>query len=160
MKLDTAVRAAQAIADRLRSVNGIIGTHECQHTAYRITRLWLFGSAAKGKANPNDVDILFEGIPAGLFQLTNRHRRDYKRSDRMHMRIGAARDRKATYRFVPKDSQRTALIFLRGNLKRISFHDFEVDGDLADGKILLYPRNDLGRQRCATAPDLSKNLEE
>lgn len=49
MKRETAIRIGLEIADRLKKCNCIIGTHEYDYTAFRIKRMWLLVSTAKGR---------------------------------------------------------------------------------------------------------------
>ena len=66
MNRKTALKKCKTVADRIKAVNGIIGTPHANFQALRISRAWLFGSTAKGKENPNDVDILIESKPGGI----------------------------------------------------------------------------------------------
>ena len=43
----------------------------------------------------------------------------------------------------PVSCQEEALRWIRGTAKMVRFHDYGIDGGLADGKIMIYPRNDL-----------------
>lgn len=56
----TAIKTALEITERVKKCSGVIGTPECEFTAFRIKRMWLSGSTAKGYVNPNDVDILID----------------------------------------------------------------------------------------------------
>ena len=159
MKRATAIKTALEIAERVKKCSGVIGTPECEFTAFRIKRMWLFGSTAKGCENPNDVDILIDGSECGLSQFAN-----WKSKSSMR---GYVRDRKkmVTKRFikfrlgkidksylkstgVPHaiSSRITALRMVRGNSKMVRFHEFDVDGSLAHPRIMLYPRNDFKAQ--------------
>ena len=71
MKYETAIKNAKKVADRIRRSNGLIGTPDCQYSVFKIKRAWLFGSTAKGKPLPNDVDILIEGFGVGRRQHVN-----------------------------------------------------------------------------------------
>jgi len=144
MKLATALKNAALITERLKSVNGLIGTPGTQFEAVRVRRAWLFGSAAKGCAAPNDVDILLEYWACG---------RQYTTQKILHCgtgrRAGAMVDKEFRRRHgvsLPMDAEAYALKWLRRHMKRVSLHDYKIDGSLADGKILIYPRNDLARQ--------------
>lgn len=138
MRRATALRAAETIAARVKAHGGLIGTPHADYEAVRIKRVWLFGSTAKGSEAPNDVDILLEYIRCGRHQLCGKWRRyrasnaklakRYYRSTGIKTAICAANE---------------ALRHLRGALKMVRFHSFDVDGDLAHPRILLYPRNDL-----------------
>jgi predicted nucleotidyltransferase len=61
MKRETALRYVRQIHERLAGVGGIIPTPGCEHDAYKVNKVELFGSVAKGSLEPNDVDILIHG---------------------------------------------------------------------------------------------------
>lgn len=145
MKLEAAIGKAKIIAERITKANGLIGTPECSFEAYRIKRAWLFGSAAKGKENPRDVDILIEAREAGRPQRTQKNKRNVK--DRRFNRTCNAKIDKQYYRSYGMVrgicTYKTAESFLRGNLKMVRFHSLEIDGEIAYPRILIYPRMDL-----------------
>jgi predicted nucleotidyltransferase len=145
MKLEAAISKAKIIAERIKQSNGLIGTPECSFEAYRIKRAWLFGSTAKGKDNPNDVDILIEAREAGRPQRTQRNKSYTK--DRRFNRACNARIDKQYYRSYGMIrgicTYKTAQSFLRGHLKMVRFHSIEIDGEIAYPRILIYPRMDL-----------------
>ena len=132
MKLKTSIRNALKIAERIKHCNGIIGTPEASHEALRITRAWIFGSTAKGKLHPNDTDILIESIEVGRFNLKNA-----KKKPKSTMRLG--------YRY-SLNAHDVGYSYLRRGIKMVRFHDIKIDGsigDVAQTKIMIYPRNDL-----------------
>ena len=131
MKLETSIKNALLIANRIKHCNGLIGTPHASHEALRIKRAWLFGSTAKGKQNPNDTDILLECEAVGRFRFNNAKMEPKSRSSGHRYRLHAM------------DEGR---YYLRGNLKMVRFHDLKIDGnfgDIPDTKIMIYPRLDL-----------------
>jgi hypothetical protein len=133
MKLETSLRNAQRIADRLHNLGGIVGTPDAEHVAFRIKRVWLFGSTVKGKLNPNDTDILIEGFEVG-------EPRRYGTGGRL--------DKRYSYSGLKwvVSSKEEAYKTLRGKLKMVRLHPYEIDGtfeDIPQTKVLIYPRNDL-----------------
>ncbi len=156
MKRSTAIKRALEIADRVKKCNGIIGTPECEFTAFRIKRMWLFGSTAKGYENPNDVDILIDGGECGLIQFANwKNKKSMagfvndrkKRLDRSFVKFRLGKTDKGYLRscgvYTAVSSRITALRGISGSGKMVRFHEFDVDGNLAHPRIMLYPRNDL-----------------
>lgn len=159
MKRSTAIKTALEIADRVKKWNGIIGTPECEFTAFRIKRMWLFGSTAKGYENPNDVDILIDGGECGLIQFANwKNKKSMagfitdrkKRTDRSFVKFRLGKTDKGYLRscrvYTAVSSRITALRMIKGNSKMVRFHEYEVDGNLAYPRIMLYPRNDFKTQ--------------
>ena len=144
MKRETAIRNVQRIADTLHETNGLIGTAGTSYDAVRIKRAWVFGSTAKGKENPNDVDILLDISNAGRRYWTNK---DKDRGQRW--RYGARLDRRARRVFgliVPMDAEEDAMRRIRDNMKMIRLHRFKHDGNFGDipqTKVMIYPRNDF-----------------
>lgn len=139
MKLSSALKKANEISSRIKSVNGIIATPLHRYEAVKIQRVWLFGSAAKGKLNPNDVDILIEMKEVGFRSINYSNRRksinffvdkDYQR------RYGLA---------FPKPSGPTALKWIRNKKHNVSLHWTAIDRVDPDVKIMIYPRNDLAQ---------------
>lgn len=147
MKRETALRYAETIAARLRSHGGLIGTPDADREALRIARAWLFGSTAKGNNSPRDVDILLDLWPCGRLQLVNRAPwRGTKQ--RVGAKIGSTAYAKR-YR-LPLNCKVSALHALVAGMRMVRFHEFMIDGDLGDipeTRIMIYPRNDLGRIR-------------
>lgn len=143
MKYETAIKNAREIAARIKKVNGLIGTPGCEYDVFKIRRAWLFGSTAKGKSNPGDVDILIEGHAVG--------RRLFAgcRANRGVPWSNALADKEFKRRYgisVSKSSKMNAVLFLTKNMKMIRVHDYSVDGEIAYPRIMLYPRIDLPTQ--------------
>lgn len=158
MKRKTAIKTALKLAERVKNCSGVIGTPECEYTAFRIKRMWLFGSTAKGCENPNDVDILIDGGECGLIQFANWKNKksmagfvkDRKRkSDRTFVKFRLGKTNKGYLRScgvcTAVSSRLTALRMIKGNSKMVRFHEYEVDGNLAHPRIMLYPRNELNK---------------
>ena len=131
MKRSTALKNANKIAGILKKNGGIICTPEALFEAAIIRRAWVFGSTAKGKENPNDLDILIDVKIVGRFNCNAKTNRDYTRR----------------YGILGKlCTHETALRFLRKGTKMTRFHSLDTDGNLFDipqTKIMIYPRNDL-----------------
>ncbi len=132
MKLQTSIRNALKIAERIKRCNGLIGTPYTSHEALRIKRAWLFGSMAKGKLNPGDTDILLECYVVGWFNLENAKLQPKSRNSMGHRYALCAMEEGRRY--------------LRSGLKMVRFHDLHIDGnfgDIAKTKIMIYPKNNL-----------------
>jgi predicted nucleotidyltransferase len=132
MKLETSIKNAMRVAERIKQCNGLIGTPHASHEALRISRAWVFGSTAKGKLNPGDTDILLECKKVGRFNFANATRMP-RHLDRSGVR----------YRL---DAIRAGYGYLRTGLKMVRFHDIKIDGQIGDvenTKIMIYPRMDL-----------------
>jgi predicted nucleotidyltransferase len=132
MDIEVAIRQATEIHIRLRTVGGVIQTPECGNTEYRVTRAFIFGSTIKGKANPNDLDLLIEGVYAGRKQALP----EAKVYPEYLRRYGWA---------VPLDAMWEAYKWLTHGMQHVSRHDFAVDGRLAmrAGAVMIYPDFDL-----------------
>lgn len=137
MKHSTSVANAQYVADQLRRVSGIIATPNCAHDAVRVKRAWLFGSTAKGKENPNDTDIIIEYVLIGKPKWSGRNGKVSG-----HFRINRDSYRRFGWSH-PEDSLNEARRFLKGRKKMIRVHQWEIDKDVADGRVMIYPVNDL-----------------
>ena len=139
MKLSSALKKANEISDRIKSVNGIIATPLHNYEAVKVKRVWLFGSAAKGKLNPNDVDILIE--------MKEVCRRDISYLDpKKSVNFFINKDFKRRYGLsFAKQSSDTALKWIRNKKHNISLHWTDIDRVQPDVKILIYPRNDLAQ---------------
>lgn len=138
MKLSTSLKNANAVADRIKALSGIIMTPEGSREAVRIKRAWLFGSTAKGKVNPNDTDIILEVIEVGSLKLTNKWRmynfKNNAKTDKRKRMYGLS---------VPIYSYSIALRYLAKNLKMVRIHHIDIDGEYATDRVMIYPRNDL-----------------
>ncbi|AKH39182.1 MULTISPECIES: hypothetical protein [Nitrosomonas] len=140
MKQGTAIKNALKIAERIRQVNGLVGTPATRFECYRIKRAWIFGSTIKGKLNPNDLDILIDGHHCGRHYVANKKYTD------LSLYVGAKKDRDKYRRsglILPVESDITAYRYIRDNLKMVRFHDYRIDKDVANPRIMIYPRNDL-----------------
>ena len=141
MKLSTSIKNAMIVADRIRSLSGIIETPEGQFSCVRIKRAWLFGSTARLKESPSDTDIILDINVTGYFQPTNsiawrkRRCRNNSKTDKCFKRSTGINS--------PIDSKYIAFKYLRKNLKLVSLHSLDVDHEYATDKIMIYPRNDL-----------------
>lgn len=96
--------------------------------------MWLFGSVAKGKQNPNDIDIFIEVL------------RDYKRYTTENTDRFFDKDYYRRYGIrCLKDSDFYLKKWLRNGMKNVSIHVFGEDEVFAtlDVKYLIYPRNDF-----------------
>lgn len=125
MKLEVALRHAREIASRLANASGKIDTPNGAHEAMQIEALWLFGSAAKGAENPNDIDLLYKGGTVGQYRNA-----EIVGHDPAYLRRHGIR--------VPRSTETLALQELRRGLKMIRFHRLEIDGSIAQPRILLW----------------------
>lgn len=130
MKRTTALRYAREIARRVHAVNGILATPLCGNEAVRISRVWIFGSTAKGSQSPNDLDVLIEIKPCG------RHRnwKQGKLDKRYYRYFGV--------RFC-QDSVEYALKWLSKGMKMVSRHTTRSESAVLDVKKLIYPRYEM-----------------
>lgn len=143
MKLSTAIKNANIIAERIKRLNGIIETPECDYKVIRIKRAWIFGSTVKGKLNPKDLDVLLE---------YSFHDKRYSGSMRIpeskeFRRRGLCKKQYKSKLFMGLDFGRSAIQetfkYLKKGMCKISIHDHSIDGNIAGVKIMIYPRNDL-----------------
>lgn len=135
MRRETAIRYALTIAERIKKYHGVFCTPLMNRDCVRIKRVWLFGSTVKGSHNPNDVDILIEYGHGG--------RHFTERKDRASVMKRRKRDCFGGVWW--KNSRDEVLRELRNGLRMVRFHDYEIDGEIAYPRIMLYPRNDLCR---------------
>lgn len=143
MRKEIAFKNVLIIANRIKSVNGLIGTPANRFECFKIRRAYVFGSTVKGSPLPNDIDILIEGNGCGL-RYTAKKISNPGNND--SIRYGAKTDREYLRRYgirISKESHHTAYRFIKGNFKKISIHDFSVDGEIAHPRIMIYPRNDF-----------------
>lgn len=134
LKLKTALKNADEIARRIRSVNGLLATPLCDYEAVRISRVWVFGSTVKGSQNPNDLDLLIECKRVGKRRTWKQGKLDtrYMRSYGIRRAISA---------------HDTAFMWMTKGMKMVSRHDVESEGVDIDVKVLIYPRNDLTKEK-------------
>ncbi len=131
MKRATALRYAREIAHRLHSVNGLLATPLCGREAVRVSRVWVFGSTAKGALLPNDLDVMIEvNCQAG------RHRTwAQSKVDKRYLRSYGIR--------VAPDSRDYFLKWLTKGMRCVSRHCRDSDAVQLDVQVLIYPRYDL-----------------
>ena len=132
MKRETAIHHALVVAQRLRDVTGIIATPAAGRPYVRVRRAWLFGSTVMRKERPNDVDILLDIVAVG----------DFRRPGCG----GACLDKRQLRRYgvhLPRNACEEAMRWLRGGLRMVRLHDFQIDGEIATPRVMIYPRNGL-----------------
>ena len=130
MKRTTALRYSKEIARRVHSVNGLLATPLCGSEAVRISRVWIFGSTAKGSQSPNDLDVLIELKPCGRYlRWTN----------------GALDKRyyRATGIKVARSPTQEALKWISKGMKMVSRHTTNSESVDIDVKKLIYPRYEM-----------------
>jgi len=130
MKRATAIKYSIEVARRLHSVNGLLATPVCGNEFVRISRVWVFGSTAKGSQTPNDLDLMIE------IKVCGRHK-SWEQSTidkRYHRSYGI--------RAAP-DSRSYALKWLTKGMKLVSRHCTDMDAVALDVKTLIYPRFEL-----------------
>lgn len=138
MKRSTAIASAKAIGAYLRGLGGCISTPYCMHNYVRVYRVWVFGSTAKGKSQPNDLDLLISCECIG---------RDLDRPPR---RRGSSNKSNGYYRYKKDSSGRLWIMdsleeakrSIRGNRRMIRIHEDDIDGELAWPRVMIYPRDD------------------
>lgn len=146
MKLSTALNNALKIAERIKSVNGLIGTPGTNFECFRVKRAWVFGSAIKGKSHPNDLDIIIDGQECGVrFASTKIHSFTTRKGARLDKAIS-----RTERMYWPLRCKKVAYQYMRRGMKNLSIHAWDVDCEVANPRIMIYPRNDL--------PALLKNL--
>lgn len=141
MKLKTALKSAASIAEQMKGSGGLIATPGCTHKYFKARKIWLFGSASKDKALPNDVDILVEGETVG--ERSKKVRGTY-RKDKRNIISGV--------QFMTS-SQSEAMKSIKRRRPNVNVHWAEYVTVPIDKKIMLYPRNDL-------TPEMIKSIED
>lgn len=134
MKRETALKNLKKIIDKVKAVNGILSTPKHRNDYIKIKRMWLFGSVAKGKQNPNDIDVFIEVLnDSKRYKLENTDRF----LDKEYYRKYGIRRLKASEFYLKK--------WLRSGMKNVSIHVLGEDEvfDGLDVKYLIYPRNDF-----------------
>jgi hypothetical protein len=138
MKRTTALRYAVEIARRVHTVNGLLATPLCNFEAQRISRMWVFGSTAKGSENPSDLDLLIEMRDCGRHRTWQQGKLD-KRSRRQYGCMLAIDSRKETLKWLTK------------GMRLVSRHTTDSEGlfhkNLIDVKKMIYPRFELDSLR-------------
>ena len=138
MNRKTALRKCKTVADRIKAVNGIIGTPHANFQALRISRAWLFGSTAKGKENPGDVDILIECKHVGYKQTTGQ-----RASKCPGMRGNAKQVKHGNFAGFSVCCYTEAGKYLTQGMYKVRLHDYACDGalgDIPETKIMIYPK--------------------
>lgn len=131
MRLQTALTNARRIAERVRSVNGLLATPVTDSEAIRIKRIWVFGSTVKGSQCPNDLDLLIDLERAGkrLGWRQTKYDRRYFRS------YGGVK--------VAPSAEHQALVWLSKGMQKVSRHPLHMEEVEIDVKVMIYPRDDL-----------------
>lgn len=127
MKRATALRYCKEIHDRLTEVNGRLPTPRGEFTFITIEAVWVFGSTAKGSAQPRDLDILVKfGDEVGALQSVEEAGFDpaYYRS------CGFKR---------PRSSRREALMWLTHGMRGVSRHYHDIESIPIDVKRSIFP---------------------
>jgi len=131
MKRTTALRYADEIAARVRSVNGLLATPLANREAVRIKRVWVFGSTVKGSPAPNDLDLLIECVEVG-------RKRTWKQGKLDRQFLHSFRERRAIR------ATNEAYKWLSKGMKKVSRHCFEAERGIdLSPLVMIYPRNDL-----------------
>lgn len=158
MKRATAERNLKKIIERLHSINGILSTPLHNKDAIKVKRAWLFGSFAKGKDEPNDLDIFVE---------TKSFRRDKSyyidKSGRLKRKYLPDKWYRRTYGMLrPIQSDETLVKWLRKDIRKVSVHFVGGDPvfDKLDKKTLIYPRCDFEFLLDSKGKPLSKGVSD
>ncbi len=128
MKRQTAIRHVHTIAERLRSVGGVIDTPTAQFPRVVVRDAWVFGSVVKGSESPNDVDILLDY--------------DVDGHARKVCEEGVLFDKDTLRRrniLAPLDSEEVALRWLKNGMRMISLHIYRIDHRVATPRVSLFP---------------------
>jgi hypothetical protein len=130
MKRDVALRYAELIHRRLKSVNGLLATPLCNFEAVRFRRVWIFGSTVKGSQEPNDLDVLIESYVAG-------RRRSWQQGtfDKIWKRRHGL--------MFAKFAGAEAFKWLTAGMRKVSPHSFGIDMHVAYPRVMIYPRFDI-----------------
>lgn len=148
MKRITAINNVLKIANKLKNINGLIGTPNADQEAYRVKRAYVFGSIVKGSLNPNDIDIAIEGLEVGLCAPCKGYGKHIN-----NCRGTAKRDKRRLKNYgmnTPISTEIEALLYLKKGMKMVSLHIFHKDlalesddYDIKKTKVMIYPRNDF-----------------
>ena len=138
MKRATAIRYSVEVARRLHSINGLLATPICRNEFVKISRVWVFGSTAKGSQNPNDLDLMIEIKECGRHKTWRQSTVD----KRYHRSYGI--------RAAP-ESRDYALKWLTKGMKLVSRHCTDSDPVVLDVKTMIYPRFELAYDFGVTA---------
>lgn len=109
---EKAFEYCKTIHERLKIIEGVfVGNNNTDFRYHIVHNVWVFGSMANGSKNPNDLDIL-----------------SYERQVCKRKKYSECINNQF-------------LNFLWCGMRQISWHDFDVDGWLAeDNKIEIYPK--------------------
>lgn len=135
MKRTTAIRHAKEISANLRGLGGIIATPGCEHEAYKVDRLWVFGSTSKGAANPTDLDLLIQGREIGHRGAIRDTHRSYFINGRFRRKLSGGRQ------YVPRSIDE-AFMAIVGRRRMVRIHEIDYDGRIAWSRVMLYPRDE------------------
>jgi predicted nucleotidyltransferase len=132
MKLQTAIKHIHEIHRRVTEVQGRLETPLHSHDAVIFEEIWVFGSAIKGSAEPNDLDILIKMKMDGPYRSP---------------REGAILDERYARRTGCKMSicsDSAARKWLTRGMMKVSRHGFERERNLGiDAMKMIYPRFEL-----------------
>jgi len=126
MKRATAIRYCQDINRRLLEVNGTIVTCRGEFEYVAVTKVWVFGSTAKGSESPNDLDLLIQMREGGQLQGVE--------SAGFDPLIFSARGLK-----FPRSSRSEALMWLTKGMRNVSRHIHGEEMIEIDLKAEIYP---------------------
>lgn len=126
MKRATALRYCTEINKRLHEVNGNIPTPRGEFDLVHVSKVWVFGSTAKGSQTPRDLDLLIQLKEAGKRQTAEEVGFDprYYRSYGMK---------------VPRAARTEALMWLTKGMRGVSRHDYENERIEIHVKVEIYP---------------------
>lgn len=130
MRRSLAIGYAKEIHRRLVEVGGRIPTPRGDREYVKIKRVWVFGSTAKGKANPNDLDIMILKERGGARQSWE-----------------AAGFDPEVYRTrgvkTPRSSESESMKWLTAGMRNVSRHDRIGDEVQIDVQYEIYPQYEL-----------------
>jgi len=145
MKRSTAIKNMHEIARRLHSINGLLATPLTSDEAFKISRVWVFGSTVKGSTSPNDLDILIEGKGVGRRRLFSFNRRGFKYKETrdcrpfLHARLDKSYlHQRGIMRAICSENE--AYKWLSKGMKRVSRHSLENDDEIAWPRMMIYPK--------------------
>lgn len=130
MRIETALKYAREISRRIHAVNGILATPRCNREAIKFRRAFVFGSTVKGKDKPNDLDVLIDMVACGKSRNYRQGSLDRRRARSMGIAVAPC-------------SRDYALKWMTKGMKKVSRHIYEVDAEIIDIKVEIYPRYKL-----------------
>lgn len=164
MKRPAAIRNLNTVIKRLHSINGLLATPMHNHPFIKVRRAWVFGSVAKGKLEPNDVDVFVELVKPDIRKKYSRYDlNDGTRYDDLGRKVKYSRMVngelyglhggylldvplwKDTGLCFAKSAEECFVIWLKKRMPKVSIHIVGNDGsfDVLDTKYLVYPRCDF-----------------